>query len=1148
MKESGIVFTHDPARLSTLFLYETFSKLNPFKSMKKFRDYYGRILLRFLSKKTIRVMKLTLFLSILTISQLWATETYSQMTKLTIKLDDVKISDALKEIENQSEFFFLYSPKLIDVERKVNIDAEKESIKDILSNIFDDKVKFAVIDRQVILTPSDITSLTTAMQQLKITGTVTDEKGNPLPGVTVLVKGTTNGTLTDASGKYAINNAPKIATMVFSFVGMTTQEILTEGRILIDVVLKEEAIGLNEVIVIGYGTVKKSDLTGSVSTVTSEKLVQVNSISNVSQALQGQAAGVQVNQRSGQPGESLSIKIRGTNSISASNDPLYVVDGMPLNSLSGQLNPDDIESIEVLKDASSTAIYGSRGANGVIMITTKSGKDGKTKISYDGYFGVQSLRKRMDLINSKEYAQLQNEVATNDGTALPWTQAQIDALGVGTDWQSLVYRSALVQNHNLSFSGGVSNTKFYTSFGYFDQEGIILNSGFKRLSFRANIDQKINDKLNLVSNLSLQNSNYRQANYISADGGGGIPFTTMVIPPTQEVKDAAGNYTAFTGVSWGATNPVGISRELYNPSNSIRLIGNVTLNYEIVSGLSLKINNGIDGSYTKTDYYAPSTLSIGQPGGVAYKNYSNDATFINEDLLTYRKKIENHSFDVLAGITYQSSRSENLNSGSAITFINNVYQDNNLAAAATKAQPGTGYSNSKMVSYLGRINYDFSRKYFVTLTGRYDGSSKFGENNKFAFFPSGSLAWRLSEEQFMKSIEAISNLKIRASYGFSGSQAINPYQTLAQLSNTSVIFNSQIFTGFQQSALANPGLKWETTGQFDLGIDMGVLKDRIQLTADYYNKKTTNLLLNVTLPSSTGFGTVLENVGAVQNRGIEMQLTTNNLIGVFKWTSVLTISHNRTKILDLGKDALGNPITYKEIGAGGNWFPMITGNSMSQLYGYKVLGVYQTDAEAIANGEPGKKAGDYKFWDRDGNGIVDGNDRSILTHLEPKFTFGFNNTFEFKNFDLSLLFVGSYGNNIVNEFRKYNITMNGNWAPTQEAFDKRWKGPGTGNDFDKPSINSGSSIRDYANSLWVENGNYLRLRDITLGYTVSPHILQSIKISSVRIYVSAQNYFTLTKYSGYDVEAAWSYASINGWDRGVYPSNKSWTCGLRVNF
>ena len=662
------------------------------------------------------------------------------------------------------------------------------------------------------------------------------------------------------------------------------------------------------------------------------------------------------------------------------------------------------------------------------------------------------------------------------------------------------------------------------------------------------IDQKLNDKISLVSNFSVVNTDYRQAVYSSADGGGGIPFTTMVIPPTQDIKDAAGNYTAFTGVSWGATNPVGISNELYNPSNSIRLIGNVALNYEILTGLKLRMSAGIDGSYNKTDYYAPSIISIGQPGGKAYKNYSNDATFIQEDMLTYNKSFQNHNIEALGGFTFLSAKAENLNSGTAGIFITDIYKNNNLNASTTKALPSTGYSDNKMISYLGRLNYNYSGKYFLTLTGRYDGSSKFGKNNKFAFFPSGAIAWKVSHESFMENFKTISNLKLRATYGTSGSQAISSYATLERLSNNSAIFNSAINTGFIQSTLANPGLKWETTGQLDLGIDLGVFNERIQLTADYYNKKTTDLLLNVTLPSSTGFGTVLQNVGAVQNRGYETQLITRNFTGEFKWTSKLTISHNRTKLLDLGKDAIGNPITYKEVGTGGNWFPMILGNSMSQLFGYKVIGIYQTDAEAVANGEPGKKAGEYKFWDRDGNKIVDGNDRFTLTNLEPKFTYGFDNTFEYKNFDLSLLFVGSYGNDIVNEFRKYNITMNGKWAPTREAFDKRWKGPGTGNDFDKPSMNSGTSIRDYANSLWVENGNYLRLRDITIGYTFLPRILQSIKISSLRVYVSAQNFLTLTKYSGYDVEASWSAASINGWDRGVYPSSKSLTGGLSVNF
>ena len=1114
--------------------------------MKKKSEALGVLYPR--AKKLLLIMRLSIFLVLISVLASSAS-VYSQATKLTVKMKNCKIADVFDAIEQQSDFYFFYSRDNFDDNRLVSVDIEGKTVEKILDEIFEDQaISYEIVNKNILIKTMNRLTATSDLQQKTVSGTVTDKSGQPLPGVTVIIKGTSQGTVTDADGKYSLSNIPGDATLVFSFVGMRPQEAIVASKTSIDITMEVDAIGLDEVVAVGYGTVKKSDITGSISSVSSEKVVQVKAISNIAQALQGQTAGVQVNQRSGQPGESMSIKIRGTNSISAGNDPLYVVDGMPLNSLSAQLNPNDIESIEILKDASSTAIYGSRGANGVIMITTKSGNEGKTKIVYDAYVGVQSLRKKMDLVNAKEFAQLQNEVATNDGTNLPWTQTQIEALGEGTDWQDLVYRNALVQNHNLSFSGGAKNTKFYTSFGYFDQNGIILNSGVKRLSFIGKIDQKLNEKLNLTTNVTFSNTNYRQAVYTSADGGGGIPFTTMVMPPTQNVKDENGNYTVFTGVSWGATNPVGISTELYNPSVNSRLIGNVALNYKILKELTLKVSAGVDGSYNKTDYYAPSSLSIGQPGGRAYKNYSNELSIINEETLTYKKKFGGHNIVALGGFSFQSYSSEYLNSGTARTFITDIFQNNNLSAASTKAQPGTGLVDFKLISYLGRLNYDFQGKYLLTLTGRYDGSSKFGKNNKFAFFPSGAFAWRVSQESFMQGITSISNLKLRASYGFSGNQAISAYATLPRLTNTSVTFNNEIYTGFVQSSLSNSNLKWETTGQLDIGIDLGAFDERVQLTADYYDKKTTDLLLNVNLPTSSGFSTVIQNVGEVGNRGFEVQLTTHNLVGGFKWTSGLTFSHNRTKILDLGNDAQGNPITYKEVGAGGNWFPMFLGNSMQQLYGYKVIGIYQSDEEAAANGEPGKKAGDYKFWNRDGNEVVNGDDRMVLTHLEPKFTFGFNNTFNYKNFDLSLLFVGSYGNDIVNEFRKYNITMNGKWTPTKEAFDNRWKGPGTGNAMDKPSIKSGSTIRDYANSLWVESGNYIRLRDVTLGYTFPDHVLKMARISSLRLYVSAQNFLTFTKYSGYDVEAAWSATTINGWDRGVYPSSKSVTFGLSINF
>ena len=1093
-------------------------------------------------------MKISILLLFVGVFSISAT-VYSQDAKISIQLQDNSINDVFTAIKEQTDYSFWYDVKDVDVTQHVSLSAENETVKTVLSQTLKDQdVDFTVYGNHIIIAKKGTFDAMASQQTITVTGKVTDESREPLPGVNVSVKGTSTGTTTDLNGRYSIAILSEEAVLVFSYIGFTVQELTVGNRRTMDVTLSEDTREIDEVVVIGYGTVRKSDLTGSVATVSSEKITQVKAISNIAHALQGQAPGVQANQRSGQPGESVMIKIRGTNSISAGNDPLYVVDGLLLDGLSAQLNPDDIQNIEILKDASATAIYGSRGANGVIMITTKRGKEGKAIVSYNGYFGTQQLRKKIDLINAQEYAQLQNEVATNDDTSLPWTSAQISALGAGTDWQDEVYRIGKVQSHDLSLSGGSANTKYYTSFGYFNQEGIIRNSGFDRLSFRVNVDQNVSQKIVVNTSMSIQNSKYVQGIYTGADGGGGIPFTTMVMPPTQGIYDANGEYTRFTGVSWGATNPVGISREIYNPNNALRILGNVGLNWEILNDLKLKLNFGVDNNNSKSDYYAPSIITIGQPNGNASKSYSNSLAFLNENLLSYTKTFaDQHIFDVLAGYTYQKNQSENLNSGTAADFISDIYLNNNISAANTKAQPSTGYTDSKLVSYLGRFNYNYDNRYLFTFTGRYDGSSKFGENNKYAFFPSGAVAWRVSQESFMQEQEVVSNLKLRASYGTSGNQAINPYQTLARLNNVNLIFDGQNNTGFVQGSLENKSLKWETTRQFDVGTDFGLFNNRIQIVADYYAKKTTDLLLNVTLPPSSGFGSVLQNVGAVQNRGWEFQANTTNFTGEFTWTSALTISHNRTKILDLGKDASGNPITYKEVGTGGNWFPMLLGRSMSQLYGHTVEGVYQTDQEAVNNGEAYKKAGDYRFRDTDGNGNVDDDDKTVLTNLEPKFTFGFNNYFTYKGFDLSILLVGSYGNDIVNEFRKYNLTMNGLWTPSREAFENRWRGAETGNSVDKPSRNSGTTIRDYANSLWVENGSYLRIRDITLGYSFPSGLLGS-HLSSLRIYVSAQNWITLTNYSGYDPEASWSSTVINGWDRGVYPSSKSITGGVRITF
>jgi TonB-linked SusC/RagA family outer membrane protein len=1098
-------------------------------------------------RKILIVMKLTTFLMMISLMYASA-KGYSQ---INLNERNTTLDKVFHLIEKQTDYVFFI--KNYDASRvNVSVKLKNASINDALTQCLKDlPLTFKVIGKNIAIVEKEVLKdplNTSVVLAIEVKGRVLDGKGQPLPGVSVTVKGISGkGTSTDTQGRFSLSANPGDLLM-FSFIGFKKKEIKVEGAALPDVILEEEPAQLESVVVVGYGAVKKTDLTGSVSSIGSEKITQVKGVSNVAQTLQGQMAGVQVNQGSGQPGEGMKISIRGTNSISGDNSPLYVIDGILSQGVSAQLNVDDIATIDVLKDASSTAIYGSRGANGVIMITTKSGKSGKLQVNYDGYYGFQNLRKRKDLIDASEYGQLQNEVAANDGKALLYTDDQIRGLGKGTDWQALVYKTAPVQNHTLSFSGGSDNTKYYTSLGYFDQNGIIENSNYRRFSSRINLDQKLSEKLKFNTNLSIVQDRYKQANYAGADFGG-VPFQTMVMPPTQGVYDANGKYTVFTGVSWGQTNPVGVAKEQYNPSNTLRILGSAAFTYEVIKDLKFKSSVSVDANNNKIDTYNPPSITFGQPAGKASKSYSNSSSFVNENTLNYNKVFGAQHLDLLAGFSYQYDKREGLNSNVASGFVTDDYLNNNIQGATNKALPETYFGERSLLSYLGRINYDYMGRYFATFTGRFDGSSVFGENNKYAFFPSAALAWKVSEEDFLKNNTSISNLKLRASYGASGSQAIDPYQTLASVSAVNPVFNNQPVLGYVLGSLPNRNLKWETTKELDFGIDLGLFQNRIQLTADYYDKKTNDLLLNVDLPQSSGFGSVLQNLGSVQNRGFEFQLNTRNIEGVdFKWSSSLTFSHNTNKVTDLGKAANGSPILYKEVRAGGNWFPMILGQPMHSFYGQTVAGVYQTDAEAVANGEPQKHAGEYRFLDYNGDGRVDDSDKHVLANMTPKFTFGFNNSFSYKNFDLSLLFVGSFGNKIVNEFRKYNLTLNGLWTPTQEAFDARWKGPGTSNTGDKPSSASMQNTRDYANSLWVENGSYLKLRDVTLGYTFSPKILKALNIVSIRLYASAQNYFTITNYSGYDPEVSWSVSTVNGWDRGNYPAAKSITTGVKVNF
>ncbi len=924
--------------------------------------------------------------------------------QISLTLENKSTRDIIREIERVSEYRFFYNEDLQGLDQKININTNDANIQTVLNEIQrQTSIHYVIKENNQIVLSAGVKSNKT--QQVGdgriIKGTILDATGMPVIGANVMVKGTTNGTITDMDGKFSLE-VDKNAILVVSYIGYANQEIKVGNQNTLSITMKEDAEVLDELVVVGYGTVKKSDLTGSVGSVSMEDVNKVG-ITSADRALQGQVAGVQVNARSGQPGESMMIRVRGGNSLSGGNEPLYVIDGMPVEGMSSDINPEDILSMEVLKDASSTAIYGSRGANGVVMITTKRGKEGKTTVDYNGYIGVSQLRKKLDLLEKDDYIAMVNEVSVNDGNGILITPEQA-ALLPNNDWLDLAYQTALTHSHQFSVSGGNDKTKVYSSLNYMNQEGIIKGSNYNRFALRINGDQKITDKISLNASVAYSYGTQNTANS-NADGYGAIAYTAMVMPPIQEIKDEYGNYTVFSGTPWGGTNPVGMAELYKNQNINSRLLANLSLSWDIIEGLNFRVNAGAEVVASESDRYIPIGLSAGgQLDGDASKSKSNYYTLINENILTYNKTFNDiHALNVMGGITFQSYEYNSL-SGSGTGFLRDVYETNNLGVAMTPGIPSSGYSDYRMASFLGRVNYGLMDRYLLTVTARYDGSSKFSKNHKFAFFPSAALAWRVSEEGFMKDMEWWSNFKVRTSVGQTGNQSISPYQTFARLGTSSPVFGNGKVIGFGLSSIANDDLKWETTTQTDLGIDLGFLDNRINFAFDYYWKQTRDLLYSATLPPSSGFSSMLRNIGRIDNKGFEISINTVNMKGKVNWTTSLNISSNKSIVKDLGTDVYGNKIERMDapIG-GGNWFPLFLGKAPFQLYGYEIEGIYQTDEEARLNGEATKHAGDYRYKEIDGKPGITTGDKTILANTQPKFTFGLTNTINWNNFELSFL-------------------------------------------------------------------------------------------------------------------------------------------------
>jgi TonB-dependent starch-binding outer membrane protein SusC len=993
----------------------------------------------------------------------------------------------------------------------------------------------------------------------RVTGKVTATTGaEPVPGAAVTVVGSRIGAITGPDGQYTIVNVPAGTHVVraqrIGFSPDSQSVTVAEGQtVTANLTLGAVATKLTEVVSIGYGTATRKELTGAVSSVSSEEITR-QPVPSVDQALIGRAPGVQVTTQSGQPGAGSAVRIRGGNSITAGNQPLYVVDGVPMTTdlnqagagaLAGSsgdntsgtnplatLNPADIESIDVLKDASATAIYGARAANGVILITTKRGRGGQNTVSFNTYYGLQDVRRKLPLLNARQWAEFTNEARANADPPQPpvYTPEELAAFGEGTDWQDEIFRQAPVASFNASVSGGDEDTKYFVSGDVLQNDGIVIGTDFDRKSFRLNLDQSVSKRFRVGNSFTVSRSDSR----IAPNEGGGAGAASVVLnaleaPPTLPVKNEAGEFFIDPNPATGRpfNNPVGDALEITNKEQQTRVIGNGFAEYDLIPGLSLRSTVGVDYLNSLQNFYAPTTTVPGQgTNGLGSRAQAQTTSWLNENTLHYNHRFADvHSFDLVGGVTFQRTNTDRVG-GSAQQFLTDRLRENALQTGGV-LRTFTATPHYSLLSYLARANYGFRDRYLFTLTGRVDGSSRFGEENRYAVFPSAAFAWRASDEDFVKNLGVFDDLKFRVSYGRTGNQDIGNYQSLATLGDVSYAFGENRAVGFVPTNIANPDLKWETTDQFDGGVDIGLLKNRLLITADYYAKKTKDLLLQVSLPHTSGFSSSLQNIGSVRNRGFELGINTINLTGALGWDTQINFAWNRNKVLSLGQtNEIINPAG---TGGGANQNPTILreGEPVNSFYGWIFTGQMQ-------DGEP-------VYRDINGDGNVDAADRVIIGNAQPNYTGGMTNRFTFKNLELSVFLQWSVGNKIYNITRTNLTEAGGDVNQLRELLHAGQDGiplPRLDRTFDTdPS------------TLFLEDGTYLRGKNIRLGYTLPTQWLErlpAVRFKTLQVYVSAQNFFTVTDYTGFDPEIS-EYVGSNlaqGIDFGTYPQTKQITFGL----
>ena len=1137
--------------------------------------------------------------------------TYAQ--KITLKVENVPLIKIFDTISSKTGYNFFYENSQIDLNAKVSVNVKDKYISDALQELFFNlNYDFKIISKQIIvknLNPVNSILIekkykaNIEKQQNKISGKILDENSLPFPGASIQIKGSTKGAISDIDGLFELEVMDESVILLISYIGYKTQEINTTGKKFITITLRLDDNVLDEIVVVGYGALAKKRVTGAVSSVNSQQLTAVPSVS-IENAIVGQVAGVQVLETTGEPGASPQVRIRGTGSISAGNDPLFVVDGIPISKSSTSLdsqgelsrrvgsfqqpssnplatiNPNDIASIEILKDASSAAIYGSRGGNGVVMITTKKGTtNDKGVFSFNSFYGVQTVTNKVDLMNSEELIDFARDARNNnylssvpgasintpmgrgdrgnENYELPESFLKWD--GTDTDWQNLIFRDAPMQSYNLSFASPLKEkTSFFISGGYFNQEGIIEKSGFQRYTLLTNIRSKLTEKLNLEVRLAptLTNNQKQPANAPYFARPPGIIYSAIVHSPTVKPYNTDGtinqrdNHSHLGGGMTTASNPLAITAAVDDKLFQFQNQASLGLTYEIIPGLDFKTFGGSFINIFNRDFYRANTLLFREAikgESYAQASASTDINYLWENTLNYEKEIGDHYINAISGYSFQKDKI-NISQVSA----NNFPDDQVKTISGGQVFGGTSVQEEwSLVSAFLRGTYSYKDKYLFTGTIRTDKSSRFGKDNQTGYFPSFSLGWRLHQEKFMKSIESISELKIRVSWGETGNFEIPNYGSVGLLSPSNYNFNGSEANGILQQTIPNPKLTWEKSVQTDVGIELGLFKNRLFFLADYYKTTTSDLLLNVSITSVSGFNTVLQNLGQVKNEGFEIAFKSRNFVKQFTWDTDINFSTNKNEVLSL--NSKNEPI-FSTGGAGVRHITRV-GDAIGSYYGYVVDGIYQNQQD-IANSPKDTQApkpapGDFKFKDINGDGKITPDDRTVTGSYFPDFTWGITNTFSFKGVDFSFLIQGVEGNEILNLTGRHLSNGEGNFN-SYAIWNQRWKSaenPGNGNvpRADRESGVHGNNLRP--SSFQVEDGSFIRLRNITLGYTFPEKTFLKGNINKLRLYVTGSNLITITDYLGYNPEVSNIAGSLTpGEDYGAYPLNKTIVFGVNLNF